>query len=246
VREMENVVYVSAIDGERFGIKTARAEKVTKGNLSRVLEFCLNGKVSFLIGRCSAQDLDVAQAMEAQGFLIMDTQIYYLKDLKVGIPTMDSHPVNIRPVVSGEIEKIREIASDAFRGYYGHYHADPRLDKYKCDEAYVSWAVRSCLSKEVADEVLVAERDGDLVGFATMRLNNPSEGEGVLFAVSPRAQKTGVYRRLISSGINWCRTKGATKMIVSTQITNFAVQKVWVREGFEPLKALYTFHKWFD
>jgi hypothetical protein len=34
------------------------------------------------------------------------------------------------------------------------------------------------------------------------------------------------------------------RMVVSTQITNLAVQKVWVRQGFELTGSYYTFHLW--
>jgi hypothetical protein len=43
----------------------------------------------------------------------------------------------------------------------------------------------------------------------------------------------------------WCASRGAARMMVSTQINNVAVQKVWARLGFEPNYAYYTFHKWF-
>ena len=43
-----------------------------------------------------------------------------------------------------------------FSGYLGHYHADPRLDRAKCDEVYLSWAERSCVDPSVASKVLVA------------------------------------------------------------------------------------------
>ena len=35
-------------------------------------------------------------------------------------------------------------------------------------------------------------------------------------------------------------------MVLSTQVTNLAVQKVWSRLGFEPSRSYYTFHLWFD
>jgi GNAT superfamily N-acetyltransferase len=84
------------------------------------------------------------------------------------------------------------------------------------------------------------------VGFATLRLNNPEEGEGVLFGVGPLAQGQGIYRSFMIHGMEWCLQQGMTRMVVSTQITNIAVQKVWTRLGFEPSHAYYTFHKWFD
>lgn len=46
--------------------------------------------------------------------------------------------------------------------------------------------------------------------------------------------------------MQWCLDNSMKEMVVSTQITNLAVQKVWVRLGFEPYRFYYTFHKWFD
>jgi GNAT superfamily N-acetyltransferase len=243
--EIEQSVSLSSIDEERFGIRTARATLLSAEFLPSVIEFCRKEGVVLLIARCSSISIEAAQAMEAEGFFLTDTLIYYEKELKSEEPPGLTTLELIRPAEAGDRQKIIEIASEAFRGYMGHYHADPRLDREKCDEAYVSWAMRSCLSKDVADEVLVAEKKGKVVAFATMRMNSPSEGEGVLFAVSKEARRSGIYGCLIASGMMWCRTMGAKKMIVSTQITNMAVQKVWIRHGFSPFKALYTFHKWF-
>jgi GNAT superfamily N-acetyltransferase len=183
--------------------------------------------------------------MEGLGCLLTDTLIYYSFDLaKRAIPE-DSPRAVVRTVVPGDEMQVERVASAAFQGYYGHYHADANLDPVKCNEGYVSWAVRSCTSKQVATEVLVAESNGRIVGFATLRLNSPEEGEGVLFAVAPEAQGSGIYRSFMVTGMRWCREQRVHRMVVSTQITNIAVQKVWCRVGFEPAHSYYTFHKWF-
>ncbi len=98
----------------------------------------------------------------------------------------------------------------------------------------------------MAAEVLIAEADSLLLGFATLRRNSDEEGEGVLFGVTPAAQGRGIYRSFMIRGMEWCAAQGATRMVVSTQITNVAVQKVWTRLGFEPHKSYLTFHRWFD
>ena len=237
---------LSAIDEERFGIRTARCAPVTMASLPSVLEFCRANDVRLLIARCPATDLAVAQAMEREGFSLMDVLIYYTRNLvKTPIPS-DTCEVLVRTIRLGDEEQVKTVAAESFRGYFGHYHADPRLDKEKCDEAYISWAVRSCVSREVADEVLVAVEGESILGFATLRLNSPEEGEGVLFGVAPAAQGRGIYRSFIIRAMEWFRSRGRSHMVVSTQITNIAVQKVWVRVGFEPSHAYYTFHKWFD
>lgn len=239
-------VDLSPIDSERFGISVARAMVATPDTLASVNDFCREKGVTLLIARCPASELGTAQAMERDEFSLMDTLIYYARNLgKTPVP-LDTGTIPVRPVRSGEAEAVERVAAESFREYFGHYHADGRLPRRQCDEVYTSWAVRSCTSRDVADEVLVAELDANIVGFATLRLNSPEEGEGVLFGVDPSAQGRGVYRSFMVHGMKWCVSKGATRMVVSTQISNVAVQKVWARLGFEANQAYYTFHKWFD
>src|SRR6266576_563962 len=239
----EAVVF-SEVDSERCGVRVARAS-VVRENISQVLVFCATEQINLLIARCTTKDLPIAQQMEALGFLLMDTLVYYSFDLmKRAIPD-DASPANVRKFGLDDKPQVETVAAAAFQGYFGHYHADARLDRSKCDEGYVSWAVRSCTSKQVATEVLVAELDKKVIGFATLRLNTPEEGEGVLFGVAPEAQGIGIYRSFMVNGMRWCKEQNAKRMVVSTQVTNVAVQKVWCRVGFEPADSYYTFHKWF-
>lgn len=239
-------IHLSQIDEERFGVRSARASEITAETLGTVMDFCMANQVRFLIARCPVSDIHAAQAMEREGFRLMDTLVYYVCDLtKKRIPPAGGDVI-VRPVKPGEEGKVEAVAIDSFRNYFGHYHADERLDRAKCDEAYRSWASRSCKLRDVADEVLAALLKNRIIAFASLRLNSPLEGEGVLFGVIPSVQGQGIYRTLMINGMQWCLAEGRTRMVVSTQITNIAVQKVWTRLGFEPDNAVYTFHKWFD
>ncbi len=239
-------VYLSSIDEERFGIRTARASNVTLDKLPSVLDFCRARDVVLLIARCLVSEFRAAQAMEREGFSLMDTLVYCSRNLVTTPIPKDSGKIMVRPIQPGDEDDVKFVAAESFRQYFGHYHADERLDRVKCHEAYISWALRSCVLGDVADEVLVAHLEGSIVGFFTLRLNSPEEGEAVVGGVVPSARGLGVYRSFIMRGMEWCLSKGATHMLVSTQITNIAVQKVWARLGFEPSYAYYTFHKWFD
>jgi GNAT superfamily N-acetyltransferase len=240
------IVRLSTLDEERFGIRTARTSSVTLDNLPEILIFCREEYVSFLIARCPVDDLGAAQAMERAGFGLMDTLIYYRYDLHANpVPTTQKE-IHVRPVAIGEEEIIKQVAAESFRGYFGHYHADPRLDRRQCDAVYVSWAYRSCVSRDVADELLVAEHEGDIRGFVTLKVMDSDEADGGLLAVTPSAQGTGFAQTLMVGALEWCQMRSLRRMLISTQITNLASQKVWVRIGFEPSHAYYTFHKWFD
>lgn len=239
------LVYLSAIDEERFHIRTAKSPLITFNDIPIVMEFCRSQQVSLLIARCLATEMNTIQELERLGFSITDTLGYYSRNLINDPIPEDTNDNLVRPIKQGEEISVKNIATECFKEYFGHYHADKRLPRGQCDEVYSSWAYNSCLSSEFADKVFLSELQGTIVGFATMRMKNPREGEGILFGVIPAAQGKGIYRSLIINGMKYCLQQGAEKMSVSTQITNIAVQKVWARVGFEPYQYVYTFHKWF-
>jgi GNAT superfamily N-acetyltransferase len=239
-------VHLSPLDEDRFGVRTAKASSVTLSQLPAIIDFCQSNQVKFLIARCAAYELRTAQEMEKEGFSLMDTLVYFSRRLaNANIPPV-SDTLTIRPVHQDEARQVSALTAKVFRGYNGHYHADQRLDLEKCDAVYESWAYRSCVSREVAHEVLVAEREGAIVGFVTLRKHSAEAGEVPLYGVDPSIQGHGIGRGLIIGALRWCESQGIAKMFISTQITNLSSQKVWVRLGFEPTQAHYTFHKWFD
>ncbi|MEZ4666854.1 MAG: GNAT family N-acetyltransferase [Anaerolineae bacterium] len=237
-------IQLSPLDEERFGIPSARATAPLIANdIPTALDFCHKNRVKFLFARCFTSDLAAAQAMERAGFLLMDTLLYFERRLPFPIPDTET---TLRPVKSSEAQIVAQLATESFRGYGGHYHSDPRLDVARSDEVYSSWAYRSCMSREVADEVLVAEIDSQIVGFVTLKVNSPLEGEVPLYGVSPAVQGQGIGRGLIIGALKWCTAQKVERLLISTQVTNLSSQKVWIRLGFEPTHSYYTFHKWFD
>jgi GNAT superfamily N-acetyltransferase len=240
-------IALSDIDERRFGYRTAKASRVTLDAVPEMLAFCRDRRVQLLIVRCSAADIRVAQALERAGCQLMDTLIYYTRSLTRTPPPSDTGRFPVRPMPPGEADSVSQVAAEAFRDYkIGHYHADPRLDPAACDAVYASWAHALCLSRGASSEVLVAGKEGTILGFGAVRLNNPLEGEGVLFGLAPAAQGFGIYTSLVIKGMEWCKEKGARRFIISTQLSNWQVQRAWTRMGMEPNSAYYTFHKWFD
>lgn len=239
------MISLSAIDQQRFGIVTARDPEFTVAGLPEALRFCRANGVRMLIGRCAAEDLAAAQAMEAAGGRLMDVLVYYQRPLERPLPE-EAPRSTVRVLGPGDADGVRRVAAACFRGYFGHYHADPRLDRDKCDEVYASWAERSCLDPAVATKVLVAEHEGRIAGFLTLLRRGEDELEIILNGVDPAFQRHGIYRGLVLAAMAHARSDGARRLSVSTQLINAGVQKTWTRLGFEPWRAFYTFHLWFD
>lgn len=244
---MSSNLRVSEIDEQRFGIRTVRVEEVTRDDLDEIDQFCRDNDATLLIARVNVKHLDAVQRMEDDGYRLMDTLTYMKFRYNVTeIPERDpSH--QIRPAVEADRDEILAIAAEAFKGYKGHYHMDPRLDDDICDEIYASWAVNSLMDKTFADDVFVVDGEEGLKGFFTVRITAPGKhGELVLSGVAPYAQKQGVYPTMLTHGLEWGRDQGFRFVVASTQLTNVPVLKIFGRLGMEMHRSYYTFHKWFD
>lgn len=237
---------LSQIDYDRFGVVIAKAVHINSSNASEIEEFCRTNRVRMLIARCPSSEIDTVHLLQVKGYLLMDTLVYYSSDLQAHDLAHSTAIVQIRPATIADEVEICAVASESFRNYLGHYHADPRLHRKSCDEVYVSWARNAVLNPKVADIVLVATSTSMIQGFIAIRLNGAGTSEGVLNAVLPSVQGQGIYSALLEHAQKWSISQGMQRMIISTQLTNTRVQNVWTRHGFVMQHAQYTFHKWFE
>ena len=237
---------ISDLDELRFGIRVARVSRLTTESLPTVLSTCRESGVLLLIARCSCADFDTVHSALDRGFLLVDTQLIYKLRLDAEPPIRECPGIFVRSRVPGDADQVERIAREAFRDYCGHYHNDPRLDRAASTEVYASWAKRSCVDREVADEVLMAEVDEGTVGFVALKLKSDGIGEITLNAVHPEAQRGGVYGVLAARSLRWFHQRGVRHVVTSTHIANTGPQKVWCRMGFEPCSGAYTFHAWLD
>lgn len=239
-------VHLSPPDREKFGIISARAEDISEENLAEVFDFCRREKVEFLIARCRADEFRAAQALARKGGVLADTLVVYLRNLvRTPIPEVSGRCA-VRKIREGEEEKVRTVAEEAFRDYGGHYLADERLPGAESGEIYSSWAGRFLRDRSKSREVIVAEKNGEIIGFNLVRMNGPEEGEGILEGVSPRAGRRSLVQRDMAIGaMNWARKRNAIRMLASIALTNIVMQKIIIRLGFEPYRSYHTFHLWF-
>jgi ribosomal protein S18 acetylase RimI-like enzyme len=237
--------FFSAVDSARFGMRIGRANLTEVDTLPAALETGRRERLRLLFIRCPTNQLALVHSLENSGARLMDTLLYYGRRLRDDNLPAELKPNRIRPFRDSDLIGIEAIARQSFSGYQGHYHADPALDRTRCDEGYVEWALQCCQSRGANSEVLVAEdKDGQPAGFFVVRLNNPQEGEGWLAAVAPAAEGRGLYWSLLVYAMRWCRERHAGRIVVSTQLTNTATQKNYARLGFELLASYYTFHLW--
>ncbi len=248
------VIEANALETARFGIACARVTDPF-APLEQINAAASNMRARMLVARVPSEDLARVQALEADGYRLMDTLVYYGRGV-ADLPTPAPAAETIRRVTPGDVAAIGGIAAAAFARYGGHYHADPRLSDAAADAAYVDWAETCARGGGVGSEgagatpMLLAETaPGQITGFLSLWLGGTEPqavAEIVLNAVHPDAQGQGIYGRLLDRGLALCRAAGQARVTVSTQLPNLPVQRAWVRRGFRLERSLYTLHKWFD
>lgn len=245
---MKNI-NLSSLDKERFGFNIAKVSVEAGDSINNIIRDCLDQQVDMLIARCPAEEIHLVQQLEAEGFFLTDTLVYFQNkkpETFVSTSLQLAAPYTWSLASADDSQAVGQVAAKAFANFSGHYHSDTRLEKSDADLVYSSWAENSCTIANVADVVFLIRHQEIPVAFLTAKKINSETCEIVLNGVDPAHQQYGLYNALISLTKNWAMENGMKNILVSTQITNVAPQKVWCRHGFEPLKSFYTFHKWFN
>lgn len=240
------LVECNALESVRFGVVAARVRD-SNATLDSLNSAAGDLGVQMLSIRLDCSDHKAIHTLEADGFRLMDTIVYYERSLDEPLPSFpQSADVAIRPARPQDASAVADLAHAAFSGYIGHYHADPRLEPAAADAAYVEWAESSIVRQSETEQAIVLFSGERLGGFLTLRRNSESEVEIVLNAVHPDLQQRGLYQRLLAQACLEGRNSGASKITISTQVNNFPVQRAWAKHGFRLNRCLHTFHKWYD
>ena len=237
-------IKLSPIECERFGFVTARGYLTHEVSLDTVLREANDLGAQVLMLRVPTTNLNGVQLALEHGAILADTLVYFEAEVVEPKPVKLYKGLRHRMLGPQDALKVAALAKLAFKDYVGHYHADPKLSREAADEAYVSWAYRSCEGRPVADAIIGIENGNDeMIGFITLkRYGELATIE--LNAVSPLYQRRGIYTGLVGLSMYWAAQHSCRRISVSTQLNNVSVQKVWCRYGFEPARSYYTLHLW--
>lgn len=239
-------IYLSEIDQGRFGHVVVKAKMGKSDDVGELIAKARDMRAELLIVRLPTTDLKSAQELERRGAILTDTLVYFQKKNidKCNIFLPEGYVAS--SAKSTDAESVGLMAAESFKGYFGHYHADARLDESDCDAVYTSWAKNSCLKGALADKIILIKKHDEIAAFATLKKIDESSFEGVLFGVGLKHQGKGLHLNLMQLSQNWGFDNNIERMITSTQITNVTVQKNWCRVGMGPMSSFYTFHIWLN
>jgi ribosomal protein S18 acetylase RimI-like enzyme len=145
--------------------------------------------------------------------------------------------VNIRPATPKDVPTIGRLGALLVRE---HHEFDPQrfiAATPRTQEQYGGYLGTQL--KEPNIVILVAERDGEVIGYTYsgvegtdyMSLRGPA---GVMYdiVVDPDHRKQGVGRMLVDATLEALKKKGAPRVVLSTAERNAAAQRLFDRTGF--------------
>ena len=250
--------------GRRIGALkqlAADAENSSRGNVIEALveetvRHAAKCGIECLTAKVHPRDTATIHALERNGFLLMDTLVYYLFDLSRTpfdqlIAPRRTGGLSTRLGTPADLPEILEIAERAFKNHFGRYNADPRMPPGAAKDVYREWA-RSSFSGW-ADWVIIAEVRGRIAGYAVWRKASALEAKhGLdilhynLGAIHPHFAGRGVVAALSYDGMRILRMlqQYANHVILPTHVTHNAVHRLCFELGWQITGARHSFHKW--
>jgi GNAT superfamily N-acetyltransferase len=188
------------------------------------------------------------QALEAAGYATMDVVLHHLLSRGARRPAPEASPgVRIRGHAPGDATRVAEIARRVYR--YDRLHVDPALETARVADAYAAWGANSC--RGLADHVVVAEVDGVVAGFFTLRVDPDQARLGVrlakvwLVGLDEAFQGRGLGPRLMAAAEAWAFDEAEADVIeVGTQLANHPALRLYGRRGFLPANSVFAHRLW--
>ncbi|HZX80236.1 MAG TPA: GNAT family N-acetyltransferase [Lysobacter sp.] len=231
----------SPLESARFGLRVVRGQAQALPERELLVSMLAHeADVAILRGPAPL----AGHVMQRYGMAAIhaDTLVYYGCDLRRTTPQpLRNDDLAFALATPDDRAELEALVATTFADYHCHYHANPLFDPACILEGYTEWALGYVVEPAPGRSTWVARRAGRMVAFATC-MDDGQAGEGVLYGVHPDHAGGGLYSDLIRYTQRAFAERGRAGMRVSTQVWNYAVQKVWSREGFWLSQALDTWH----
>lgn len=241
-----HVLRHSEVESHRFGLRVVRGMVAKDAPRDQVRADIASLKPDIAIFRCEAGDTRQIDELAEAGLVPRhaDTLVYYR--ISLAGPTIDAPAVDggdIGQAEVGDAPSLEAIVRRGFAGYRNHYHANPLLSETAILDGYVEWALDYAIRPAEGQQTWVYRIGGEARSFATCKLQaDRSEVEIVLNATDPAWTGRGLYSSLLQSLIAHYRRAGFAALVISTQVWNYGVQRVWSRAGLVIYRAFDTYH----
>lgn len=242
-KHFRKIMKYSEVESKRFGLRVFRDGILSVFSPDEIVKAFYENKAQIYIFRLPVEWQNLLFELQKLGLemIVADTLVYYTADLnKIQVPALRNE-LDFEVCTPDHYPLLDSMVATIFKDYLNHYHANPYLDKQNILAGYQEWAREYVKPSGAEKTTFLIRKQGNWIGFATCGFGK-EYSEGVLYGVMPEAQGGGIYGDIIRYTQKISQEKGFSKMKVSTQVHNYAVQKVWTRENFWLSQAYLTVH----
>ncbi len=203
--------------------------------LAKLISKAKDANYNYLSVLAHPEDTVGQLVLSRAGFELMDTTLLYELRLNERIVGQTNSSIKVRVATEADITSLQEISEICFgerKNNINRFNSDPHLDQNKVKDLYKQWIYNSLGGRNMADLVIIAERENQLVGFLTLKLDQETKLADIpLNAVSPRHSGHGIYKAMVNFALDYLIANEFKEVEIWTHVTNFAVQKTWQRLG---------------
>jgi ribosomal protein S18 acetylase RimI-like enzyme len=232
-----------------FRARIASATVSSVPDVELVIAEAQRADVNLIVVRVPTSEIAVVQAVEKRGGSLCDVLLTFGRSLPSDEYPLPTWPVgwNLRTARPSDAPALAALATDAFRDFPGHWHADPRLERAYATELYSRWAADLALRNESADTMLIVEAaHSAIAGFLALARVQDGSWNVPLTAVHPDFRGDRLLERMLMSAQSIMANEVTRALHYETQLTNWPAIRVVSRCGFVPRSSRMTFHLWTD
>lgn len=190
----------------------------------------------FAYAKVDTGDVASLWALNEHGFRVVDAALTL-----EGSARIDASGNNLRLAGPDDRDPVGAIAASSFR--YSRFHIDPLIPLEMAHALKAEWATNFFKGTR-GDGMVVAERDGRVVGFTQLMWQTPEVLVIDLIGVEPAHQGQGIGRAMI--GYAWRHGTGdhrrPSKIRVGTQVANTPSIRLYESLGFRLMASQYVLH----
>jgi acyl dehydratase len=239
------MIQYSKLESERFGYNIYKYSNLDEVDVKLLKKSILEKEADIVFLRLNSSLKRSNSKINSMGFPIIhaDTLVYYKCALNADIKPL-KNDLEFEEFSENNIQLLDELVQQIFVDYTNHYWSNVFLNQEKAIQGYVEWAKNYFLgigADKTRKMGWIVRKNNTPIGFATVNIDG-SIGEGILYGVLSSFSGGGVYTDIIRFTQNYLKSLDCLEMQVSTQVQNYAVQKVWSREGFFLFQSWDTYH----
>jgi ribosomal protein S18 acetylase RimI-like enzyme len=254
---IENLQWDTTIFGIKMGrfIHVYLGEKIENRNsetsilLNHIVEEFRQRQIQHISIKRSVEDWPMIKTLQEMGFMLMDTLVDYSIDLRKDLSSDFETEFTTRFMKEEDAKRVIELCGEVYSEFkYDRFHREALFRKRDSTNLYLEW-MKNQIYKD-ADEITIAERDGEVVGFSTLEFYKKINEEIktkfaniVISGIAGSMRGRNVFPALVVNHLKYARKRDIDIIKTTTHADNLAVQKSLIKLGFKPSYIQHTFHK---